>query len=496
MTRKKAMTMSGATFAALLMLLGIFATPSDASAVANVSNLTDQLTTDSGVTTDFGGGSYFFVRFGTDAAFGIVWGTETAQNYVYFVTIKARYLGIAQVYDREGNLVEANRSVKIYTMYAVKLESLLEFNDSNENGVLQYQRMYQNDNFTGRYVSQEQLYKKVDLKTAWESSAVQESRTDDTRTWTFDLTATDLPYIPLQNYTGPVGDDKLNELKLTFHLTAKMVQVDNATLSQWRITVQRGGMFGKVLMFYDAQRLGDIQVTGKVITYNVKWDQAIEGWDYDEANANPKLLMEFGAIIGNFVPLGISWMEMNMVRHMNEYGHMVANEGTSNEIQLNEQTGTLSQVRLATQNRLSFGGDYTRIGRFEWASDVTVDGNLEQVRVQLNAGMPVWAYARVGTQSAPFRGFAVLCGMSFPGGALIVHDPTVSTEALLDVSVSDGGQKLPGVVLLLAIASAVVIVVAVALMLTQRKPGQKIQQSYEKGLSSEPGAWAKYYNKK
>ncbi len=493
MTGIPAMKAFGSMAAMLMMLLGVLAIPSNASAGA--ANLSDQLTTDTGTTTDLGGGSYFFVRFGTDAAFGIVWGTDTVENNVYFVAIKARYLGVAQVYDSDGDLVVGNHTVKIYTMYAVKLESMLEFNDTNDNSLLQYHRVYQNYNFTGDYVSAEPLYKKVDLKTSWDSSPAQYAETEDDRTWSFDLTANDLPYEPLQNYTGPTGDDKLNNLTLTFHLTASMIQVDNASLPQWRITVQKGPM-GNMMMFYDAQRLEDIQVSGKMLAYNVKWDQTIEGWDYDATNGNPMLLMEFGALVGNFVPVGAAtWMHMNMVRQMNEYGYMVANEGTSSEIQMTEQTGTLSQVRTTTQNRLTFGGESTRIGRFEWVSNVTVDGNQEQLHVQLMAGMPVWAYGNVGGVPRLFAGFAVLGGVVYPGGEMIVHDPTVSAESLVDVSTGDDDK--PGVFLLIiAIVAAVVIIAVVALVLMEKKPGQKVQQSYEKTLTSEPGAWAKYYNKK
>jgi len=484
-------TASAGVAVAFMMLLGIFAVPVNAS--AGPITITDQLETEDGGTTILGGGDHFFVKFGTDASFGIVWGNETNPNDIYFVAIKARYLGMAQVYDRDGKLVEANHSIKVYTMYAVKLDSLLEYSDVNGNGLLQYQRLYDmNSNFTGDYRGYEPMYKMVDMKTSWTQSEIDYDETDDSKVWSFGLTALDLPYIPLDNYSGVSGDDKLNNLTLTFHLEANMVQVDNASLPQWRITVTKGPL--GTMWFNGAEKLNDMQVTGKVIKYDAKWDQYIEGWDFDADNTlNPSLLMEFGAIVGNWMsPTRAAWMEMNVVRTMNEYGVAVCNEGESTELRINETTVTQTQTRALIQNRLSFSGEWSKIGAMHWVSDVEVDGVQEQLHAQIMAGVPVWA---VGPNGAVFAGFAVLGGLAFPGGGLIVHDPTFESEALVDVSTTDG-PTIPIFLLVLAGVVAIAVIIAAAVLLTGKKPGQKVQQSYEKNLSSQPGEWAKYYNKK
>lgn len=474
-----------------MMLLGIFAVPSMASAGPAV--LTDQLETETGGTDILGGGDHFFVKFGTDAAFGVVWGNETNKNNVYFVAIKARYLGIAQVQDREGNVVEADHPIKVYTMYAVKLDSLVEFSDVNDNGVLQYLRTYALGNFTGDYIGYEPIYKKVDLKTAWTQSEVQFTETDDTRKWSFDLTATDLPYVPLDDYSDVAGDGKLNTMKLTFNMEAYMVQMNNVTLPQYRITVTKGPL--GAMWYNGCERIEDFQVTGKVVKYDMKWDQTIEGWDFDADNTvNPSILLEFGAIVGNWMsPVRAAWMEMHVVRAMNEYGIMTANEGTTTELRVNETTGILSQVRTLTQNRLIFEGEWSKIGAMHWVTDAEVDGIQEQLHVQLMAGTPVYA---MGPNRAVFAGFAVLGGMAFPGGGLIYHDPTFESEALVDVS-TDTEPTIPVFLLMVAAAVAIVIVAAVAaVLLSGKKPGQKVQQSYERTGSSQPGEWSKYYNKK
>ncbi|HEV2230719.1 MAG TPA: hypothetical protein VGS18_00825, partial [Thermoplasmata archaeon] len=75
--------------------------------------LNDQLRDERGSTTILGGGDHVFVRFGTDAAFGIVYGTTANPNNIYVVAIKARYLGVAQVVDSQGRTVLDNRAIKV-----------------------------------------------------------------------------------------------------------------------------------------------------------------------------------------------------------------------------------------------------------------------------------------------------------------------------------------------------------------------------------------------
>jgi hypothetical protein len=489
----KGAMVSGAMFAVLLMLLGVFAIPSPASAAP--ASLNSKLTTDTGTTTDFGGGNYFYVKFGTDAAFGIVWGNNQTANNVYFVAIKARYLGMAQVYDSQGGLVEANHTIKVYTVYAVKLDDIVEFKDSNHDGLLQAHRVYEERNFTGDYIHSEQMFKEVNLKTAWAQSPVTFTETSGQKTWSFDLAAKNLPYAPLDNYSGPAGDHKLNNLTLTFHLSANMVQVDNATLPQWKITVQRGGMMMGGMMFTGAQAMPDLVVSGKMIRYHVKWDQAIQGWDYDANNTNPRLLMEFGAIVGNYIPpaLAVAWMQMSSIGQMHEDGQSTMMTPTGG-MDVDEDTGMMSSPRMLSSPMLTFGGERTRIGAFEWVSNVTVDGNNEQLHSQIMGGVPVWT---MGMNGAVFGGFAVLGGISYPGGEMIVHDPTFSSDALVDVG-SKEVARIPTALFGIALLVVTVVIVAVVLLVVMegKKPKQRAPQTYERTLSSQPGEWAKYYQKK
>lgn len=481
---------AGAFASVFMLMLGAMIVPYSTS--ADIS-LTDQLAEEDGNTSVLGGGDHFFVKFGEDAAFGIVWGNEEIENNVYFVAIKARYLGLAQVYDSDGEVLQEDYALKVYTMYAVKLDSIVEFDDIDENGVLQYQRTYNEaeSEFT-TCVGPEPTPKKVDLNAAWTASEVQSSDDDDVKSWSFGLTATNLTYTMLdENATEDVGDNMLNSLTLTFHLEANVVQVDNATLPQWRITVTTGPL-GAMTFLYP-ERLDDLQIAGDVIQYDVKWDQEIAGWDFDPANENPMLLMEMHNIVGNWMPqLMMKWMDMRMLSFMNAVGVMNC-ESTDGDLDVNETTGVLPTVKQLTATRLTFGSDWTRIGLLTWVDDAVVDGEPAEVKAQVMAGHRVLAFGEGATR---FEGFVTLTGLSFPGGGLIVHDPTFSSEALVNISTGDE-ERIPTALLGIAAVIAIIVIVVIAVALTGRgKPKQGVKNGYEKSRGSQPGEWEKYYNKK
>ncbi len=381
-----------------------------------------------------------------------------------------------------------------FSITEMKLDSMLEFNDSDDNGLLNYTRSYDGDAFLD-YTYDETVYKRVDLTTAWNASEVIETDGDDNRSWEFSLTATDLPYDIVNESAEPtVGDNVLNELKLTFHLTADLVQYDNVSLPQWRITVTTGPL-GK-MVFMTADRLENMQVTGKILKYDVKWDQEITGWDYDPNNTNPAVLIEFHSLVGNFIsPLMATWMQMNTLTYMNAVGVMNC-ESTEGELDVDETTGTLTQPKELIRTRLSFGSDWTSIGALTWVDNVTVDGEPELVKAQIMAGHRIVAMAKIGGEWAPFTGFVALGALVFPGGTSIVHDPVFSSEALVEISTEDT-TRLPVFLLLIGAVVIVLIVVAIAAVTTTgKKAGKGDQGSYERSKSSQPGDWSKYYGKK
>src|SRR5437870_6910281 len=266
--------------------------------------INSQLVEETGATAALGGGDHVFVRFGDDAAFGVVYGTTANPNDIYIVAIKARYLGVAQVFDQANTSVATNRPIKIYTLYALKLDSLIEFRDGNGNNIADYARAYNSTTggFTDYYARlTDTLYKKVDLKTNWTRSPIVAANGTTYRNWMFNLTAQNQPYSAVANYTGSLpGIRPL--VRFTFHLNASLEQVDNVTVPQWRVTV------GANSAVTNWSRMADLTVSGKVVHYDLKWDQDIEGWTYaagNTAGVRRRILLELGAVVGNLIPAPI-----------------------------------------------------------------------------------------------------------------------------------------------------------------------------------------------
>ena len=460
---------------ALLVVLLLVAT-AIASLVASpaargATFINDQLVEERGATSALGRGDHVFVRFGSDAAFGIVYGTTANPNNIYIVAIKARYLGVAQVVDQQGRSVVDNRPIKIYTLYAMKLDSLVEFRDLNANSVADYARVYNSStNRLSDYVARgDTLYKKVDLNTSWTAGPLVRSNGSGYRSWTFDLSARNLSYSAVANYTGSVAG-VLPLVRFTFHLNASLEQVTNVTVPQWKVTV---GAAGNAIA--NISRMTDLLVNGKAVHYDLKWDQDIEGWTFAAGNAAGnarRILLEIGAIVGNFIPAALAdiWLENHLLNRMGEAGNAQFNS-TTGAGTANQTTGTFGAVRRLQTPNVDFGANWTRIGRFVWVGNSVVDGVTRAVFGQIVAG---FRFVAIGDSGTRFIGFVLLAGLSFRGGASIVHDPTVTTDIQADLQLP--GSAGPGTALVLAVIAtiAVLALIGVVVILVTRRRGREM----------------------
>ncbi|QLH74665.1 MAG: hypothetical protein HPY73_03845 [Methanomassiliicoccales archaeon] len=463
--------------------------------------MSSEIEVETGTTTDLGGGDYFYVRFGDDARFGVIWGTEDSPNDIYLVTLMSRYVGSATFINAQGVTLAKEKLVKVYTIQAVKLDSIFEFDDGNGNGVASYTRMFNPD--TGSFSSyqpvsggQDELVKRVDLSTAWERSEVENSEDNGTIIWTFSLTAYGLPYQALSNGVDTnVGNGVLDKVNLTFNLRVATEHSDDISVPQYEVTLRNSGYINKVQLRETAQ------FSGNITRYDVKWDKDIEGWDLDPSNEAPMLLMEYGLIVANHIPANDvpninTWQLRHMIASMGEEGSMWANGWDE---PMNGTTGPVSiQQQALNTNMLTFRGQSTDIARFEWVQTTMVNGEEEQVRAQVVAGRPI---AAMNFRGSSFTGFIALMGMSFPAGGSIVQDPSISTEATTDLVSSsnlpvEGGSFLSeniGLIILGAVCAGGVTVGAIAL--TRRK-GRNGPGTFDSKAKKDENDWSKYYDKK
>jgi len=470
-----------------LLLMGGFL----AAFPAKADNVQTQVTESSGPTDMLDGGDHRFVRFGADAAFGVVWGTVAHPNYVYLVALKAQYLGVVDVSTVAGAKVRDDVPLRVYTLYAVKLESLLEFQDVNHDGIANFERRVALDgrNFTS-YIESEPLYKRVSLKTAWTPSEMikTEDAATGRRTYEFSLTATNLSYEPLPNATVVSG--VLDAVTFTFHLDVGVRHVDNHTVPQYAVTVARGPRGG--LVFTNATRAGETTWSGDVLTYKLKWDQAISGWDFDAANtADPGVFLEMQALLVHRIPADREeWFDAAVIGRLNEGGSLQYSDGTTNRT-MRGLEGTYSTPKRIVGGNIALGGSWERVGRLTWVSNATVDGNPGVVYAQVLGGIPLL----FRSENALWFGFGVLIGLSFPGGAEILHDPVQESDAFVIAPATTSPRVPVGLVLLLVLAAVGVVGAIVAL---QRKDkGKRLQEAYrqEPPANGQPQDWTKYYQR-
>ena len=455
---------------AFLVVLFLLATPATVIFVSAPARgnmlINDRLVEEIGPTAVLGGGDHVFVRFGSDAAFGVVYGTTANPNNIYLVAIKARYLGVAQVVDPQNRTVAENRPIKIYTLYAVKLDSILEFRDTNRNNVADYGRLYNGttNRFSDYFNRADTLYKKIDLHTNWTAGAIARSNGTGFRSWIFNLTAVSLPYAAIANYTGSVaGPTPL--VRFTFHLNASLEDVTNATVPQWRVTID--SPTGRTVT--NIAKLADLIVSGKAVRYDLKWDQDIEGWSYAVPNVGNRrrLLLEVGAIVGNLIPAAIveAWFNTRAVDRFGETGAAQFNS-TAGPERANDTTGSYLAVRRLQSPYVDFGGNWTRIARLLWVSNAVVDGGNSLVYGQIVAGV---RFAAIGERGDAFLGFALLAGLSFQGGASIVHDPTITTDVQADLQLPGSGAPSPFVVAIVGTVVVIAALLLIAILVTKRR---------------------------
>ena len=477
-----------------LMIAGVFANAM-VSASAEDTDMYKRVAVERGKTDLLGGGESVFLKFGNwDAAFGILWGTNETPNNLYILVVQARYVGMADAYDKNGAKIGGNIPLKVYTMYVVKLEDIFEFNDTNGNGIADYYLRSGDGIRYGDYVAHEPVYKGVSLKTAWSASnaKVADDPVNKTRTYQITITAENMLYFRVGN-VSTAGE--LNKLEFTFHLRAGVMHVDNATLPHFDLTCEKG-YGGHRYGIVNAKYTGQVTVSGDVGKYAVKWDHLIEGWDFDPSNTNKSLVMEFHALVGNFVSDEMLDLAAAMKR-TGDSGEARYSTDTSAGTVSEDSSGTTwpstPQRRIGIKMpRIDFEGNWTRIARFTWTSSVDVDGQEKQMYAQIQGGRRV---ILTGPQGL-FAGFGVLGGLSYPGGDRIYHDPGVDSEILLYTS---NERTFPVGLVIIGILVCVVVIIAVVAYARIKGLGpfgEKFEDTYDHPTARQnQNDWKKHYMK-
>jgi len=397
----------------------------------------------SGCTDIFGGGEYVSIRFMRqvpgktyyveDAQFAVIWGNKTNPNSIILYSEVTRYLGAAKVYDINGGLVSDRAPIVVKTIWVQKLEDIFEYYDANGDEVCNTNR--EGILYSGHWWH-EPVYKKISLNTSWTRSPVTETLDPDGKhgSWTFSLTAENLSYINIgkTNFT----DGVLDKLTFTFHLEVQLVNV-SAQIPCFEITVDAANGYSIV----GSEKVGIRECNGTRVDYGVKYDHEILGWDFDPSNPNPRLLLEWHAIVGNFIPQKTAeWLKEELLSRIeNGAGTVVAETANGTEtFDMKDANFTRPRlIRVLKPARLHLLDDWEKIGSLTWVTSVNVTETEGAEPTAMNMTAQVQGYHRI-TVPLPhgiYKGFVLLAGYSYPAGYRIYHDPEMTAgTTILDTS--------------------------------------------------------------
>ena len=432
---------------ALLMTAPLLITVQAATTV-NIASGKGYIEKISGYTNLFGGGEYVGIRFMRqvpgktayvqDAMFAVIWGTEnqTEPNSIVIYSEVTRYLGAAKVYDVNGGLVANRYPIVVKTIWVQKLEDIFEYYDADGDEVCDYSRDYTGLRYSD-YLWHEPVYKKVSLHTAWTRSPINETLDPEGKhgSWTFSLTAENLPYIDI-GLTNTTGDGVLNQLTFTFHLEAQLVNI-SAAVPFFSVTVDAANGYKVV----GSEKVEAKEFNGTRVDYGVKYDQEILGWDFDDKNPTPRLLLEWHAIVGNYIPAGTAqWMKEELLSRISGGTGKVVAETTEGNVTLDNENANYTRPtlhRILKPARLHLLDDWQKIGCLTWITTVNVTENEGEEPITLNMTAQVQGHKKISVPlpHGIYKGFALLAGYSYPAGYRVYHDPKMTASSnIMDIS--------------------------------------------------------------
>ena len=399
------------------------------------------------VATDrFGGGELVGVQAG-DAVFGVRFGTPEHPNNVMIFAEYKRFLGAADVVDAQGRYL-GTRGIPVFTVLGQSLDRLIEFQRVNASEAYDLDSL--NDTFGFRAPTSVNLpMKGLPLTAGWTLGEVTNETVGATTYVNFTVSASDLHYRWVRNGTE-AGDGVLNSLAFTFHLRVDTVE-RRGQIPWYKVTVTEG----TPREVTHVEFLYWKQVSGPANVMAAKYDHSIVGWDF--ANATDRLALETRLVFGNYFPdRTVDFVHLAYFRdHADDGNRTVA----SNE------TGP-SRPTFYTKDRIYFDDNWTRVGRFEWVSEVTVDGAQETMAFEIQDAA---RFSYFSAEHGAFLGFTVRGAFVYPAGQNIAHDPAMSAEMFVP-NLSTGFNLTPlGILLVQAAVVGVAIIPALYLRSKARR---------------------------
>ena len=433
----------------MVVAIALLATPLLAGAVSAGDSTSGSITptVEQGTTDRLGGGDWVVVHAGS-TNFGVVYGTSSDPNKLYIFADYRRYIAGVDYYDAQGNFIKT-QGVPVWTVYAQSLDQFIEFKDTNGN------HRFDMRIWDDRMMSSDIPVKSLSLDQAWTLSNLENETIGNVMFVNFTLSISDVHYTLMWNPTmrRPVNASEslgeIAQIAFTFHI--RVAVEDTTTVIPWFNVTINGGDQRRVV---DRSFAGWREFTGQGVNMSVKYDQLVEGWDFASDESN--LLLETHMMFGNVVP-----GEVRDRFSLGEGNRVCDGDCENHNREMGNDTGSMpSEPREVEsehgQGEITFADDWTRIGRFRWSSDVTIDGQEETMYFQVQGGGP-WSFSY---NRVTFVGMHILGAFVYPAAQnTIYHDPGFQATSY-EFSVPSITNLAPQSVLVLQLAVVIIAIIA------------------------------------
>ncbi len=396
---------------AFLLAVAIFF---PAVAAAPSQSIWDKISVERGSTNILGGGDYVSIKT-NGTSITVLYGTKENPNTVKILASMERYAGGINLYDKNGTLVGKK--------------------------ILRYRAFLgQSFNFIGEYRNvnnSKTLVKYVALRGQWHLSGMKITNISSNQTLiNFTIAMKDVPYTMVRDNSS-AGDGMVSEIAFHFHILVEMKEQKVEGFPWYSYQPGKG-----------VHMIGRKNYTGTVVTYRIKYDKEIIGWDY--TNSSNRI------VVVNNLFWGISGNEKVIKFIIHRYGGARARIG---EHVYGNSSLPHHRIFIAHGGRITFTeiGQWQRIGRFRWESNVTVDNQTRRAYYQILGGERIYRWFDKRAVALVVLNGALI----YPVGNHIFQDPSIEvSEYYLNfgaLPLPTAGVAMMGTIAIVAVFAALLI---------------------------------------
>ncbi|MDH4122525.1 MAG: hypothetical protein OEV21_00330 [Thermoplasmata archaeon] len=444
-----------AMIAVIALAVMMFVTPAIAAADDIVQDRDLSVDVLTGTTTRMGGGDWIAVKAG-DVIYGVIYGTEENPNEIIILTEQRRYIGGADVYGENGELLRM-QGIPINLVYAAKLVSIVEFIDKDNDSLFDLRWL---SNTTGLA---DKPVKTASLTIPWAMENLDVSNGENVTTVDFDLTAKNVSY----TWVWPMAalfqmprkaipaDGVVDQITFSIHLRFEREMKTVEMVPWFNITVSDGQVKNHTFAGYR-------NYTADVLNGSIKYDHYISGWDF--ASNESKLAVEMGLIAGIHAQGAVAEQLRARIYSMRceMNGTPVANDNGNGPV-----------APVLARDTLRFQDTWERFGNLSWVNTVEVDGVEKEMVFQVQNG-GTFGFTSNGHL---YAGFMVRTAFIYPAGDEIFHDPLFQSTATT-LTISESTNPFAKILVIGQLIAVIVgIALAIALGIFLKKKNEKVKST-------------------